>query len=375
VTSGAASSQTRFAGLVHTGIRDLHPSYFAFVMAAGIISTGAFLLGPSWLSLTLLVIASIGFVALVVALVIWLARYRSRVVAEVQAPERAFGFFAVSASCGLLGARFAAAGHPMVTTVLACVAAVVWVALTYGLPAGFLLARQHDSVLGGIDGTWMLWVVGTQSLSVDAATLLPVWPSHSELLATAAVALWSVGLLLYLLLVGLIWQRWFSVPMTPAALSPPYWILMGAAGITVLAGSDVLSLPATLPASSAVTGFVKGTCLAFWSFATWLVPLLLVLGLWRHVLRQWPLRYEAALWTVVFPIGMYGVASLSLGKAAGISFMEPLSRGVLWAAAAGWLLVAIAGLAQLTLVLATSSHGSDSKRARLPATPQRLRRR
>jgi tellurite resistance protein TehA-like permease len=246
-------SRTRFGGRAARAIRDLHPGYFAFVMATGIISTGTFLLGPSWLSQALLVIGSIGFVVLVVVLVIWLARYRSRVMAEIQAPERVFGFFAISASCDLLGARFASAGHPMVTTVLACAAAVVWFVLTYGVPASLLLARQRDSVLSGIDGTWLLWVVATQSLSIDASTLVPAWPSQSELLATAAVALWSVGLVLYLLLVSLIWQRWLTVVMTPATLSPPYWILMGATGIIVLAGSDILTLPATLPDISAIT--------------------------------------------------------------------------------------------------------------------------
>ena len=333
-------------------IRDLHPSYFAFVMATGIISTGTFLLGPSWLSQALLVIASIGFAVLVVALVIWLARHRSRVVAEFRAPDRVFGFFAISASCDLLGARFASAGHPMVTTVLACAAAVVWFVLTYGVPASLLLARRRDSVLGGIDGTWLLWVVATQSLSIDAATLFPVWPSQSRLLATAAAALWSVGLVLYLLLVSLIWQRWLTVPMTPATLSPDYWILMGATGIVVLAGSDIL----TLPAVTAIAGFVKGACFVFWSFGTWWIPLLVVLGLWRHVLRQWPLRYEPALWTVVFPIGMYGVATLSFGKAANLSFMQPLSRGVLWVAIAAWLLVAAAGLARLARRPASARH-------------------
>jgi len=87
--------------------------------------------------------------------------------------------------------------------------------------------------------------------------------------------------------------------------------------------------------------------------------LLIVLGFWRHVLRQWPLRYEPALWTVVFPIGMYGVATLSFGKAAGLSFMEPLSRGVLWAAVAAWLLVAAAGLARLARKPAAARHASD----------------
>jgi tellurite resistance protein TehA-like permease len=349
---------------VAAAIRDLHPSYFAFVMATGILSTGAFLLGPSWLSQALLVIASAGFVVLIAALGIWLARYRSRVVAEFQAPERVFGFFAISASCDLLGARFASAGHPMVTTVLACVAGLVWFVLTYGVPASLLLARPRDSVLGGIDGTWLLWVVATQSLSIDAATLFPVWPSQSRLLATAAAALWSVGLVLYLLLVALIWQRWLTVPMTPAALSPPYWILMGATGITVLAGSDILTLPGSVPAITAIAGFVKGICFVFWSFGTWWIPLLIVLGIWRHVLRQWPLRYEPALWTVVFPIGMYGVATLAFGKAAGLSFMEPLSRGVLWVAVAAWLLVAGAGLARLARRPASARYGSDLTGAR-----------
>jgi len=339
--------RTPVRGRVAAAIRELHPSYFAFVMATGIISTGAFVLGPAWLSQALLVIASIGFVVLVAALGIWLARYPSRVVAEFRAPERVFGFFAISASCDLLGARFASAGHPMVTTVLACVAAVVWFVLTYGVPASLLLAGQRDSVLGGINGTWLLWVVATQSLSVDASTLFPVWPSQSRLLATAAVALWGVGLVLYLLLVSSIWQRWLTVVMTPATLSPPYWILMGATGIIVLAGSDIVTLPGSVPAVSAIAGFVKGACLVFWSFGTWWIPLLVVLGFWRHVLRQWPLRYDPALWTVVFPIGMYGVATLSFGKAAGIGFMEPWSRAVLWVAVAAWLLVAAAGLARL----------------------------
>jgi tellurite resistance protein TehA-like permease len=316
-------------------------------MATGIISTGTFLLGPSWLSRVLLVIASAGFAVLVAALVIQLARHRSRVVADFQAPDRVFGFFAITASCDLLGTRYASAGHPMVTTVLGCVGAAAWLFLTYAVPASLLLTRKRDSILGGVDGSWLLWVVGTQSLSVCASTLVQAWPSQSVALATAAVALWSVGLVLYVLLVSLILLRWLTVAMTPATLSPDYWILMGATGIIVLAGSGILTLPGTLPAVSSVAGFVKGTSFLFWSFGTWWIPLLIVLGLWRHLVREWPLRYEAALWTVVFPIGMYAVATLSFSKAAHLSFMEPLSRAVLWVAIAAWLLVAAGGVARL----------------------------
>ena len=40
--------------------------------------------------------------------------------------------------------------------------------------------------------------------------------------------LWSIGLVLYLLLVSVILLQWLTVPMTPVALGSPYWILMGA---------------------------------------------------------------------------------------------------------------------------------------------------
>jgi tellurite resistance protein TehA-like permease len=345
--NAAAGRQARSLGRTATAIRDLHPGSFAFVMATGIISTGTYLLGPSWLSRALLVIASAGLVVLGAALVIRLVRFRPNVAADIRAPDRVFGFFTITAGMDVLGARLAAAGHPLATAILAALAAAVWLVLTYGVPASLLVVRTHDSVLGGVNGTWLLWVVSTQSLSVVASTLVPAWPSQSGLLAPTAVGLWSVGLLLYLLLVSLIMLRWLTVPMTAETLGPPYWILMGATAISVLAGAKILSLPAALPVVKATAGFVEGFSYALWAFGTWWIPLLIVLGLWRHVWHHWPLSYEPTLWSVVFPLGMYSVATLSFGKAAHLAFMEPLSRFMLWVAVAAWVLVAAAFVARL----------------------------
>ena len=346
-TGGAAGGQERTLGRAGRAIRDLHPGYFAFVMATGIISTGTFLLGPSWLSRALLVIASAGFVVLSAALVVRLAVFRPSVAADIQAPDRVFGFFTIVAGIDVLGVRLAAAGHPLATTILACLAAVIWLVLTYGVPASLLLTRERDSVLGGVNGAWLLWVVATQSLSVTASSLVPVWPSQAGLLAPAATGLWSIGLVLYLLLVSLILLRWLTVSLTPETLGPPYWILMGATAITVLAGARILSLPAALPIARATAGFVEGSSFALWAFGTWWIPLLIVLGLWRHVRRHWPLRYEPTLWSVVFPLGMYSAATLSFGKVAHLRFMEPLSRLMLWVAIAAWAAVAAGFLARL----------------------------
>jgi tellurite resistance protein TehA-like permease len=352
VTTGAdeQAGLTRPAPLpdwAATAVRDLHPGYFAFVMATGIISTGTFLLGPSWLSRALLAVAAAGLVLLTLALAARVVFFRPGVAADVRAPERVFGFFTIPAALDVLGARLALAGHPLATAILAAAAAAFWLVLTYGVPASLMLIRAHDSVLGGINGTWLLWVVATQSLSVSAATLVPVWPSQSALLAPVAAGLWSVGLLLYLTIVTLIMLRWLTVPMTPATLGPPYWILMGATAITVLAGARDLNLSRTIPVIKATAGFTEGFTFALWAFGTWWVPLLIILGLWRHVRRQWPLTYEPSLWSIVFPLGMYSVATLTFGKAAGLAFMHPTAHVMLWVAVGAWVLVAAAFLGRV----------------------------
>jgi tellurite resistance protein TehA-like permease len=342
-----ADGQAQAAGRAATAVRDLHPGYFAFVMATGIISTGTFLLGPSWLSLALLSAASTGLIVLGAALAVRLVFFRSSVAADIQAPDRVFGFFTITAGLDVIGAQFALAGHPLATAILAAVAAAVWLVLTYGVPASLLLARAQGSVLSSVNGSWLLWIVATQSVSIAAAILVPAWPSQSALLAPVAAGLWCVGLLLYLMVVALILLRWLTVPMTPATLGPPYWILMGATAISVLAGARDLALPARIPVVRATAGFVEGFTFALWAFGTWWIPLLVILGLWRHLRRHWPLAYEPTLWSVVFPLGMYSVATLTFGKAAHLAFMEPIARFMLWVAVTAWALVAAAFLARL----------------------------
>ncbi len=358
--STGTGRQAAPAGRVARAVRDLHPGYFAYVMATGIISTAAFSLGPSWLSLALLAAASAGLVVLGAALVTRLLYFRPSVAADIRAPDRVFGFFTITAGLDVLGVRLALAGHPLATAILAGVAAAVWLVLTYGVPASLFIARAGESVLGGVNGSWLLWIVATQSLSISAAILVPAWPSQTALLAPVAAGLWSVGVLIYLMVVALILLRWLTIPMTPATLGPPYWILMGATAISVLAGARYLTLPADIPVVRATASFTEGFTFALWAFGTWWIPLLLILGSWRHIRRQWPLTYEPTLWSMVFPLGMYSVATLTFGKVARLAYMEPLARFMFWVAVAAWALVAAAFLTRLARHQHEPSSGSSA---------------
>ena len=116
---------------------------------------------------------------------------------------------------------------------------------------------------------------------------------------------------------------------------------MGATAITVLAGAKILGLPGTLPVVKATSGFVEGFSFALWAFGTWWIPLLVILGLWRHIRRHWPLTYEPALWSVVFPLGMYTVACWSLGHTTAFTFMTSIARVWIWVGVAAWVVVLV----------------------------------
>src|SRR5690606_8374791 len=138
------------------------------------------------------------------------------------------------------------------------------------------------------------------SIAVLAATLEPSVDLGRRELALLAVFSWSVGVFLYAAAGTLVAARMLLYPLRPAELTPPYWVSMGATAITVLAGARIVEM-ADAPMVSATRGLVAGASVVFWTFGTWLIPPLVGAGVWRHVVHRIPLRYEAPLWSVVFP--------------------------------------------------------------------------
>jgi tellurite resistance protein TehA-like permease len=66
--------------------------------------------------------------------------------------------------------------------------------------------------------------------------------------------------------------------------------------------------------------------------------------------------------TGTFPLGMYSVATLTFGQAAGISFMAPLARVMIWVAVAAWILVAAAFLSQRARLSRRQADGRRDRR-------------
>jgi tellurite resistance protein TehA-like permease len=196
-------------------------------------------------------------------------------------------------------------------------------------------------VVATANGTWFIWVVASQSVAVSAATIEPVFETGRRELAVLAVASWSVGVFLYAASGILVALRLMLYSFGPEELTPPYWVSMGALAITILAGARIVEM-ADAPMVTVTRELVAGLAVVFWAFATWLIPVLVAAGWWRHIRRRVPLRYEATMWSIIFPLGMYAVAGIYLGRADELPVVEAVGRGGLWVAFAAWLAVFIA---------------------------------
>jgi tellurite resistance protein TehA-like permease len=346
-------------GLLQRAIATLDPGYFAWVMATGIVSVGTELLGDHLLSMVILGVTVAAFIGLVAAYAARLVWYRPFVKQSASDPTTAMAYFTVVGGTDVLAVRLVMDGHPLVAFGLGVGAAAVWVVLTYALPWSIVAAARRP-VLGEINGTWLVWVVATQSLAIIAAAVAPSAPGawlRADLPAVA-VCLWGLGVMLYLVLIVIIFLRLLLIEVTPAEMGPAYWIAMGATAISVRAAAGVLALrdPSSTVLVAVMRPFVVGLSVVLWSFGIWWIPLLVLFGIWRYVVRRYSTSYEPRLWNVVFPLGMFTVASWSLGQVRGLGFMASVARVWIWVGVAAWVAVLCLMVGALGRTLAKRRH-------------------
>jgi tellurite resistance protein TehA-like permease len=214
-------------------------------------------------------------------------------------------------------------------------ALALWFVLIYASFAvlAFLnTGREADVIHGG----WLIAIVATESLVILGTLLARSLGPAAPLIFIATHMLWGIGLVLYCIYITLFAHRIFFSAFGPEDVTPLLWVVMGAAAISTNAGAVLTASDSQVAFLRAMRGFIDGVTLIGWAWATWLIPLLVLMGIWKHGVRRVPISYTPMLWALVFPLGMYAVASLRFSMDADVRALHTMSLVMVWVALCAW---------------------------------------
>jgi tellurite resistance protein TehA-like permease len=309
----------------------LTPDVFSAVMATGILSIAARNHHYGRISGALGILASLGLLVLVALVIVGNRRLAPW---DLRDPDVTLRLFTFVAACAVLDSRLAS--HPVVAWVLGVTALSAWLVLMT-LTARNMSARPWTELRDRAHGAWELASVGTSGLAIVTAQDARYTGQHWWL--AVAVLTWAVAIMLYGLMTWLILWRAVAERQDRDGFEPDTWILMGALAIATLAGDNIhQQAPAWL------AGPVRTVTVVTWMAATVWIPPLIYFGLHRFTRRPEVLQLTGVWWTLVFPLGMYSVASHAMAFELGVQSMRTISLVFFWNALAAWVIVVVAGV-------------------------------
>jgi tellurite resistance protein TehA-like permease len=335
------SARVRLTAWIRDEIASLYPGCFALVMTTGIISNGLFLGNHRGWSGLLFAVILLAYPCLILLTLLRLALFPRALWADLVNPGLVFSFFTLIAATGVFAVALSLRGLGHIALALWLVAFAIWIVLIYFGFAVMIFRNPAD----GADiahGGWLNAIVATESLVILGAVVAGQAGHFGSAILVATHMLWGVGLAFYGIFVVLFAQRIVFFDVAPDDVSPLLWVVMGAAAIATNAGSMLILAKGNIAFLQAMRPLVDGVTLVMWAWATWWIPMLLLLGVWKHGVRRVPLTYTPMLWSLVFPLGMYALASLRLSLAAGLPALRAISVTMTWIAVAAWAATALA---------------------------------
>jgi tellurite resistance protein TehA-like permease len=316
---------------------NLYPGYFALVMATGIVSIAAYLLQIAPIAWLLFQINKVAYGILLFLAAIRVVKYFPRLAADLTSHSRGPGLLTMISGTCILGSQFVVLNKDSTAGFFFWLFGIIlWCILMYAFLTAMMIRERKPDLEAGLNGDWLITVVATQSISLLGTLVAPRFGAEQEAVLFLTLSTYLLGCVLYILIISLIFYRLTFFALTPAEFTPSYWVNMGAVAITTLAGSMLILIAPQWSFLQEILPFLKGFTLFFWVIGTWWIPLIMILEAWRHLFNRFPIRYDPRHWDIVFPLGMYTIATFELGKATGLPFLIPASQYFIYFALVAW---------------------------------------
>ena len=327
-----------------TFLRDLSnlpTAYFALVMATGIVSIASYNLNFIYIAKALFYFNIAAYLFMSFLYILRVVLYPKNFMDDIKDLAKSPGFLTYVAGTCVLGTQFIViASNFAIASILFYIGSISWLLLIYTVFTVFTVKKNKPPINKAISGVWLLIIVSTQSVSILASQLTGHIPFANDLVSFFALAMFLCGCMFYIIIITLIVYRMSFFEMRAEEFAPAYWINMGAVAISTLAGSSIILNVHQWSFIGEILPFLKGFTLFFWAIGTWWIPLIVILGIWRHVFKQLPLKYHPQYWGMIFPMGMYTACTIKLSQALELPFLMMIPTYFIYIALLAWGVVA-----------------------------------
>jgi tellurite resistance protein TehA-like permease len=320
------------------------PGSFCYVMASAALSSALHVSKWTILSHIFLVFTIAGYFYLILDFIFHLLSSPRKILLESCSIKNLFKWLTFSAGTSDLAGRLLLDGYTTSGLALGMIGASFTIFLVYSIFC--LLFFHKKESIAAISPYWLLMAISCQSTCIAFSLLWSAKMISSPAWAVGAATFWTFGVIIYFLLMSLNLYRMFFFPFSGKDLHPAFWTCMGGAAIAAYGGTQLLLIDDPPLFLSTAKPFIQGSTLIIWAWATAWIPILCLMGVWKFAYFKLPFIYDPSIWAVVFPLGMYTLASHFLHQSIGLD----LSRAVPYALIAtlsAWIVMATRRLTSL----------------------------
>lgn len=359
-------------------IETLDPAYFGFVMSTGIVSIAFRELGVMAVAWPLAILTVGCYALLLILFAIRSLLHPGQMAADLRDSTRHWGtltFIVATNTVGVQSLFFFEAVGPAIALWLTTVFATPL--FLYYLFTVEFIGPQRLKVSERIDGAILLVIVCMQSLAILGGLLSDATADFSKSIILLSMSYFGAGYVLYFVVVTIVTYRLLDGRLEPGDWTGPYWITMGAAAITTLAGATLGPRLETIPIWEPYAPVIIGVTFLAWAIASWWIPLLIVIDVWKFATEDltgrrtptWVLvvpwsrlgfgrslhTYAPTAWGRVFPMGMYTACTLNLAGVSTFSLLAVVPAYWGWFALLVWLLTFLGTVRAVASVLLQES--------------------